>query len=163
MARATARSSVAITLAAACPAMISRAMFGPVSVATGWPGSSSAMTSVIRSSDPCSSPLARLTIGIHGWIHSLANAIVERIAVVGTPTMSSSAWRMAFSRSSVAIRFSGSVKPGRYDSLVCRPSISAAVSLLRAQMSVGCRGATSPATVVPHEPAPSTVTCMAQP
>ena len=118
------------------------------------------MTSVIRSSDPCSRPLARLTIGIHGWIHSFAVAIVERIAVVGTPTISSSAWRIAFSRSSVAIRLSGSVNPGRYDSLVWSASISAAVSLLRAQISVGCRGATSPATVVPHEPAPSTVTCM---
>ena len=117
-----------MTLAAAWPAMISRAMLGPVRAATGWPGTSSAMTSVIRSSDPCSRPLARLTIGIHGWIHSLAVASVERIAVVGTPTMSSSAWRIAFSRSSVAISLSGSVNPGRYASLVWSASISAAVS-----------------------------------
>ena len=146
---------MAITLAAAWPAMISRAMFGPVRAATGWPGSSSAITSVIRSSDPCSRPLARLTIGIHGWIHSLAAAIVERIAVVGTPTMSSSAWRIAFSRSSVAISCSGSVKPGRYASLVWLPSISAAVSGLRAHSIVGCRGAITDATVVPHDPPPA--------
>ena len=82
---------MAITLAAACPAMISLAMFGPVSAAIGWPGASSAMTWVIRSSVFCSRPLARLTIGIHGWIHSLALRIVVRIAVLGTPTMSSSA------------------------------------------------------------------------
>ena len=61
----------------------------------------------------------------------------------------------------MAINPSGSVNPGRYDSLVWLPSISAAVSLLRAQITVGWRGATNPATVVPHEPAPSTVTCIA--
>ena len=127
---------MAITLAAACPAMISRAMFGPVSAATGCPGSSSLMTSVIRSNVFCSRPLARLTTGIHGWIHSLAARTVERIAVVGTPITSSSAWRIAFSRSSVAIRRSGSSIPERYASLVCRPSISAAVSGLRAQIIV---------------------------
>ena len=93
--------------------MISRAMLGPVSAATGWPGSSARITWVIRRRVPCSSPLARLTIGIHGWIHSRAAAIVERIAVLGTPTISSSAWRIAFSRSSVATSCSGSVNPGR--------------------------------------------------
>ena len=118
------------------------------------------MTWVIRSSVFCSSPLARLTIGIHGWIHSLAFWIVVRIAVLGTPTMSSSAWRIAFSRSSVAMSCSGSWKPGRYASLVCWPSISAAVSALRAHSTVGWRVASSAAVVVPHEPAPSTVTCM---
>ena len=99
------------------------------------------MTSVIRSSEPCSRPLDRLTIGIHGWIHSRAMCSVERIAVVGTPTMSSSAWRIAFSRSSVAISGSGSVKPGRYASFVWSPSISSATSVLRAHSTVGCRGA----------------------
>ena len=71
------------------------------------------MTWVIRSSDPCSRPLARLTTGIHGWIHGRACSSVERTAVVGTPTMSSSAWATAFSRSAVAISCSGSVKPGQ--------------------------------------------------
>src|SRR5215213_6792498 len=161
MAAATLRSSVAITLAAACPAMISRAMFGQVRAATGWPGTSSAITSVIRSSEPCSRPLDRLTIGIHGWIHSRAMCSVERIAVVGTPTTSSSAWRIAFSRSSVAISDSGRLNPGRYVSLVWAPSISSATVELRAQRTVGCRGAIKAATVVPHDPAPRTVTCIA--
>ena len=114
MAVATERSSVAITLAAACPAMISRAMFGPVSAATGCPGSSSLMTSVIRSNVFCSRPLARLTTGIHGMDPLLGRPrTVERIAVVGTPITSSSAWRIAFSRSSVAISRSGSSIPER--------------------------------------------------
>ena len=119
------------------------------------------MTSVIRSNVFCSRPLARLTTGIHGWIHSLAARTVERIAVVGTPITSSSAWRIAFSRSSVAIRRSGSSIPERYASFVCRPSISAAVSGLRAQIIVVCRTARTEAIVVPHDPAPNTVTCMA--
>ena len=161
MASATFRSSVAMTLAAACPAMISRAMLGPVRAATGWPGISSAMTSVIRSSEPCSRPFDRLTMGIHGWIHSRAMCSVERIAVVGTPTMSSSAWRIAFSRSSVAISGSGRVKPGRYVSLVWAPSISSATFVLRAHRTVECRAAINAATVVPHDPAPRTVTCIA--
>ena len=146
---------MAITLAAAWPAMISRAMFGPVRAATGWPGSSSAMTSVIRSSDPCSRPLARLTIGIHGWIHSLAVAIVERIAVVGTPTIEQLGVAHRLLQVVGGHQLLGSVKPGRYASLVWSPSISAAVSGLRAHSSVGCRGAITAATVVPHDPPPA--------
>ena len=95
------------------------------------------MTSVMRSNDPCSRPLDRLTMGIHGWIHSRAMCSVERIAVVGTPTISSSAWRIAFSRSSVAISRSGSVNPGRYPVFVWSRSISAATSVLRAHSTVG--------------------------
>ena len=82
---------MAITAAAACPAMISRAMFGPVRAATGRPGATSAMTWVMRNSDFCSSPFDRLTIGIHGWTHFAAISNVERTAEVGTPTISSSA------------------------------------------------------------------------
>ena len=58
---------------------------------------------VIRSNVFCSSPLDRLTIGIHGWIHFVAVSSVERTADVGTPTISSSAWRAASSRSAVAV------------------------------------------------------------
>ena len=44
-ARATVWSSMAMTVRPACPAMISFARFGPVSMPTGWPGSTSLMTS----------------------------------------------------------------------------------------------------------------------
>jgi hypothetical protein len=71
--------------------MISREMFGPVRAATGRPGATSAMTWVIRINVFCSSPLDRLTIGIHGWTHFVAVSSVERTADVGTPTISSSA------------------------------------------------------------------------
>ena len=59
-------SSVAITLAAAWPAMISRARLGPVRAAAGWPGSSSSMICVMRIRVPGSMPLVRLTTGIPG-------------------------------------------------------------------------------------------------
>ncbi len=85
---------------------------------------------------------------------------VERIAVVGTPTMSSSAWRIAFSRSSVAIRLSGSVNPGGTTRWCGRASISAAVSRAARPEHRRVPWRDQPATVVPHEPAPSTVTCM---
>src|SRR5260370_191388 len=65
-ARAPLRSSVAITLAAAWPAMISWARLGPVRAAAGWPGSSSRTSCVIRSSEPRSKPFDRLTTGAHG-------------------------------------------------------------------------------------------------
>ena len=106
--------------------------------------------------------MARLTTGIHGRTQSLAAVTVVRMAVVGTPKINSSAWRTACSRSSVAISTSGSRTPGRYDSLVWLPSISSAVSVLRAHSSVVWRGASKLATVVPHDPAPKTVTCMAE-
>ncbi len=93
--------------------MISRAMFGPVRAATGRPGVTSVITSVIRNSVFCSSPLDRLTMGIHGWIHVAAGSSVVRSADVGTPTISSSAWRAASSRSAVAFTFRLSLNPGR--------------------------------------------------
>ena len=70
------------------------------------------MTWVIRSNVFCSSPLDRLTIGIHGWIHFAAVSSVERTADVGTPTISSSAWRAASSRSAVAVSLGLRRKPG---------------------------------------------------
>jgi len=123
MALATARSSVANTLAAACPAMISRAMFGPVKAAAGCPGSTSLMTWVIRSNDPSSSPLARLTTGIHGRTHGRASSRTARNPALGTPTTSRSASVTAASRSAVARNRGGRTKPGRYPGLVWSASI----------------------------------------
>ena len=59
-------SSMAITDAAASPARISLARFGPVSTPHGWPGSSASSTWVIRRRVPCSRPFDRLTTGTHG-------------------------------------------------------------------------------------------------
>src|SRR6478736_2110559 len=140
--------------------MISGAMFGPVRAATGRPGATSVITCVIRNSDPCSRPLARLTMGIHGWIHATASLSVARIAELGTPTTSSSAWRDACSRSAVATSLRPSGSPGRYAELVESLLISSATAGLRAQSIVGWRDDSIDAMVVPHEPAPSTVTCI---
>ena len=63
---ATEMSSVATTLAAAWPDMISRARFGPLDATAGRPGNTSPITCVIRSNVPDSNPLLRLMIGIHG-------------------------------------------------------------------------------------------------
>ena len=57
-------SVVATTLAVGWPATISSTRFGPVSTAQGWPGATSATTSVIRRRVPCSTPLVRLTTGV---------------------------------------------------------------------------------------------------
>ena len=102
-----------MTLAAAWPAMISLARFGPVSAAAGWPGSSSLMSWVIRSSEPRSNPLARLTTGIHGRRYGRTSARMARNPCVGTPTTSRSVSCTAFSRSAVAFRSDGSANPGR--------------------------------------------------
>ena len=112
-ARATARSSVAMTLAAACPAMISLARLGPVRAAAGWPGSSSRMSWVIRSSEPRSKPLDRLTTGIQGRRYGRASTRMARNPWVGTPTTSRSTSWTAFSRSAVAFSADGSVNPAR--------------------------------------------------
>ena len=110
---ATDRSSVAITLAAAWPDMISLARFGPVSAAAGCPGRTSLITCVMRRSEPCSSPFVRLTTGIHGWMVGLAACRVVRKPCEGTPMISTSAWATALSSSAVAVRRGGRVKPGR--------------------------------------------------
>ena len=57
---------MATTLAAGWPARISLARFGPVSTATGCPGSTSSTTSLMRLRVSRSRPLARLTTGTHG-------------------------------------------------------------------------------------------------
>ena len=54
------------TLAAACPARISRARFGPVSTPAGRPGKTSRIISVIRIRVPRSRPLVRLITGTSG-------------------------------------------------------------------------------------------------
>ena len=104
---------MAITLAAACPAMISLARLGPVSAAAGCPGSTSWITWDIRSSDPVSKPLDRLTTGIHGRMYGFASVRMVRKPRVGTPTTSRSTSCTAFSRSAVARRLDGSDRPGR--------------------------------------------------
>ena len=92
-------------------AMISRAMFGPVSAAAGWPGSTSLMTSVMRSSESRSRPLVRLTTGIHGRTSGRPPRASSRKPCDGTPTMSSSACATASARSPVACSSAGSASP----------------------------------------------------
>ena len=121
------------------------------------------MTWVIRSNEPCSNPFDRLTIGIQGWTWGRASSSVSRTAWVGTPTISTSAWRTARARSSVASSRGGSMKSVRYLGLRCSVLIDAATFMSRAQIIVSWRRAVSAATVVPHEPAPSTVIFMAHP
>src|SRR5207248_10957751 len=75
-----------------------------------------------------------------------------------TPTISTSAFETASSRSLVVPRLSGKVNPGRYDGFSCFSLTAAATSGLRAHSTVGLRPALSDATVVPQDPAPSTVT-----
>ncbi len=102
-----------MTLAAACPATISPAMFGPVSAAAGWPGNSSFTISVMRRRVVCSSPFVTLTIGIHGWTQARASVRTARNPCDGMATMSTSANATASSRSAVARRVGGSAASGR--------------------------------------------------
>ena len=62
--RAMDSSAMATTVAAGWPAAISRARFGPVSTPARWPGTTWAMTSVMRRWVPCSSPLASDSTGV---------------------------------------------------------------------------------------------------
>src|SRR5687768_5958727 len=160
---ATDRSDVAMTLAAALPAMISFARLGPDSAPATRPGSTSWMTSVIRNSVPASKPFVRLTTGIQWGTEGAACSRTARNPWDGTPTTSTSARDTASSRSLVARRVSGRVNPDRYDGFSCLSLTAAATSGLRAHSIVGFRPALRAATVVPHEPAPSTVTRMLSP
>ena len=72
-------SSMAITDAAASPARISLARFGPVSTPHGWPGSSASSTWVIRRRVPCSRPFDRLTTGTHGRRNGASSLAVSRM------------------------------------------------------------------------------------
>ena len=69
---------MATTLAAGCPAKISFAKLGPASTATGWPGISSAVTSLIRFNESRSTPLTKLTTGTHGRRYGAASAATAR-------------------------------------------------------------------------------------
>ena len=84
-------SLMASTAAAASPARISLARFGPVSTPYGWPGSTSLITSVMRSRVPCSRPLVRLTTGTQARRCSATCSRVERNPWHGTPMTSTSA------------------------------------------------------------------------
>ena len=117
----------------------------------------------MRSSEPCSKPLVRLTTGIHGWMCALTSSSVWRKACDGTATTSNCAEATDCSRSGVAVSSRGRENPLRYDSFVAFSLISKATEGLRAHRVVACRLATSEATVVPHEPAPNTVMRMSIP
>src|SRR5262249_3399192 len=147
-----------MTAAAAYPARISRARLGPVRTPAGWPGRTSPITWDMRFLVPCSRPLARLTIGIHGLSLGEAACSTDLNPCEGTPITSTSACSAASSREAVALSDGCSDSPARYSLLVCRLLISLASSGRRAQMSVGARRAATEATVDPQDPAPRTVT-----
>ena len=64
---------------------------GPVSTPTGWPGSTSLMTSVMRRWVPCSRPLVRLTTGTHGRSAARPRRASARKPCDGTPITTTSA------------------------------------------------------------------------
>ena len=88
-------------------------MLGPVRAATGWPGTTCLMTSVIRRCEPRSRPFDRLTTGIQGRMNGAASSSTRRKPDVGTPMMTKSAPQTASSRSDVADSAGSSRKPGR--------------------------------------------------
>ena len=106
-------SSIAMTLAAACPAMISRARLGPLSTPTGWPGITCVMISVIRMWVSSSRPLVRLITGTQARICCFTSSNTLRKFCEGMPITITSASRTASAILLVARSFSGSVAPGR--------------------------------------------------
>ncbi len=112
-ARAMFWSSMATTLAAAWPARISLARLGPVRMPTGWPGSTSSTSWLMRSFVPSSNPFDREITGTHGRRYGFAASSAERNPCDGTPTTSRSARRTASSRSAVARSWVGRRNPGR--------------------------------------------------
>ena len=104
---------MAITLAAACPAMISRARFGPVSTPTGWPGSTSLMISVMRMRVSNSSPLVRLITGTQARMCFFTSSSTERKLCDGMPITTTSASATVSAMSMLATSASGSAAPGR--------------------------------------------------
>ena len=104
---ATTWSPMATTLAAGWPARISLARFGPVSTATGCPGSTSSTTSLMRLRESRSRPLARLTTGTHGRTKPAAAFSTSRKCWDGTPITTTSACEATSSRSDVASRLAG--------------------------------------------------------
>src|SRR5437588_269872 len=71
--------------------MTSLARLGPVSTPAGWPGTTSATTSVIRLSVPCSTPLVRLTTGTSRTRGGAASAWISRTPGDGNPVPTASA------------------------------------------------------------------------
>ena len=94
---------MASTAAAALPARISLARLGPVSTPAGWPGSSSAITSVIRLLVPRSSPLASDTTGTRSRRWGRSDRRVARNPCDGTPITTTSAAAAASAASAVAL------------------------------------------------------------
>ena len=93
--------------------MTSLARLGPVSTPALWPGATSATTSVMRFSDPCSTPLVRLTRAAPGARKPLASSSTARKPWDGTAMTTTSAPSSASSSDAVPRSFSGRAKFGR--------------------------------------------------
>ena len=104
---------MAITPAAACPAMISRARLGPVSTPTGWPGMTSLTISVMRILVLSSRPLVRLITGTQARICLPTSSSTVRKFCEGIAITMTSASLTASAMSLVATSLSGRVAPGR--------------------------------------------------
>ncbi len=106
---------MATTDAVGMPAATSPAMFGPVSTPIrlpSWPGRTSAATSVMRFSDPCSSPLARLSNCAGPGTNGAAASSTERKPWEGTARATMSAPSRASSSRAVATT-APRARPGR--------------------------------------------------
>jgi hypothetical protein len=121
-----------------------------------WPGSTSATISVMRASEPCSTPFARLMTGTSGAMQSRACSSTDRNPCDGTATTTTSASRHASSMRAVAWTPSGSGIPGRYSPFSWCSAIMAAIAGSRAHSTVGAFVATIAENAVPQEPAPTT-------
>ena len=106
---------MATTEAVGMPAATSVAMFGPVSTPirpSAWPGRTSAATSVMRFSEPCSRPLAKLRSSAAGGTNGAASPRTARKPWDGTARATTSAPSSASSNRAVAVT-SPSGRPGR--------------------------------------------------
>ena len=154
-------SPIATTDAVGWPSATSRARFGPVSTpvrSVRCSGRTSATTSVMRSSVPCSTPFERLTIGVSGAMWGRASSRTVRMPCDGIPSTTTSAPANASSIDPVARRPAVSSMPARYSGFSWRASMHSARSGLRAQSTVSAFVAAIAATAVPHDPAPATTT-----
>ena len=151
----TSSSAVASTDAAAWPSRISRARFGPVRAATGWPGATSPITWVIRRPVPGSKPLARLTRGTPGARCGARAETTARMPTVGTATSTTSAGPTTAASSAETTTRRSRTAPGRRG-LVRADASSAATPGSRAHNDTSARSASVWAIVVPQLPAPTT-------
>ena len=123
------------------------------------PSSTSAITSVIRSSVPCSTPFDRLITGASGAMSGPACSSTARNPCDGTAEhdhVGAGARRLEIARSPgapAAARCRGGSRRSR-----ARRRSARRARRRRAQSVVGALAAASAATVVPHEPAPMTAT-----